>query len=142
MHILKAILFSSTAIGLLKVSFLLAVYAPAVLLAIQPQTFGFSDSFRPTFPKITVVKGHPHGLTCCFADRLHHFVFLKFTIKQGRGEIVELATLSDQGGGSQALMIAVVATARLPVYDILDETLQIIALLVDNSQIDTVGIEF
>ena len=63
-------------------------------------------------------------------------MFLEFAVEQGRGEIVEFTSFGQQGRGSQAVVIAVIAAILFPVNYILNKPLHFIAFLVNHTQID------
>jgi hypothetical protein len=136
-------LFVPSCLGLFcfpEKSFLFAVQTAAVLLAIQPQVFGRLDPLLPPRAKIFIKKRYPHG----FADGIPHgfydVMLLKFAVQQGRGKIIEFAAFGQQGRGSQAVVIAVVAAVLFPVNHILNKPFQIIAFLEDYPKIDLIGV--
>ena len=119
---------------------LFTVNAAAVLLAIHCQILGCVDTFFPSRAKILIKKRYAHGAANGFANRFDPVMLLEFAVKQGRREIVELAPLGQQGGCSQAIVIAVVAAILFPVDDVLNKSFQIIAFLVDHAQIYIPGV--
>lgn len=119
---------------------LFAVDAAAVGLAIHREIAGCFNPFLPPRTKIFIKKRHTGGFADRFTDGFDHVVFLKFAVKQRRREIIEFTPLGQQGRGSQSIVITVAAAILLPVNDVLNKAFQVVAFLVDNPQIDLLGI--
>jgi hypothetical protein len=120
--------------------FLFAVQTAAVLLAIQSQVPGRLDPLLPTRTKIFIEKRYPYGFGDGIPHGLYDVMLLKFAVQQGRGKIIEFAAFGQQGRGSQAVVIAVVAAVLFPVNHILNKPFQIIAFLEDYPKIDLIGV--
>jgi hypothetical protein len=94
----------------------------------------------PPRAKIFIKKRYPYG----FADGITHgfydVMLLKFAVQQSRGKIIEFAAFGQQGSGSQAVVIAVVAAVLFPVNHILNKSFQIIAFLENYPKIDLISI--
>jgi len=117
-------------------SFFFAVNAAAILLTIHFKVFGGFYPFPPSDPKILIEKPDARRFSHRFADGFYPVMLLKFAVKQGCGKAVKSAASGQQGGGTQPVVITIIAAVFLPVNDVLDKCFQVVAFLVDHLQIN------
>jgi len=69
-------------------------------------------------------------------------MLLEFTLQEGRGKVIELATAGNCGCGLETVMVAIGAPVLLTKHDILQKCFHVVAILIDNFQVYMLGVGF
>ena len=123
-----------------KEPFFFTVNATTILLAVHIKPLGFGNAFFPALAKIAVIEGDSDLVADSFSHSPDEIVSLKFAVQKGAGKIVEPALLGNPGRGGEAFVIAQAATLCFPKGHVSDESLQVVAFLVYNPEVDPMRI--
>jgi hypothetical protein len=112
----------------------LAVYAAAVLLAVELHSLRDGNSLLPAFPEIGIMKGDTVLLADPFAHIPDYIVFLIPAVEKRSGECLKTEPDGFGSRGLQAGGIAVKAALRGVGGNVGEEFLQAVFVMVDNFQ--------